>query len=53
MAMFMALLFEKQVKRKQDELLLLNIRFQALKNAKNKKYTLLVPKVSSLKAHEQ
>jgi hypothetical protein len=51
--MFMALLFEKQVKRKQDELLRLNIRFQALKNAKDKKYTLLVPKVSSLKAHEQ
>jgi len=54
LAMFTALLFEKQVKRKQDELLFLNIRFQALSDAKDKnKYSLLVPKVSSLKAHEQ
>lgn len=53
-AMFTALLFEKQVKRKQDEPLLLNIHFHALKDAKNKKkYTLLVPKVSSLNAREQ
>jgi hypothetical protein len=52
-SIFTALLIEKQVKRKQDELLLLNISFQALKDAKDKKYTLLVPKVSSLKVHEQ
>ena len=34
--MFTALPFEKEVKRKQDELLLLNIRFEALKDAKDK-----------------
>jgi len=53
MNIFTALMFKKQVKRKKDELLLLHICFQALKDAKDKKYTLLVPKVSSLKAHEQ
>jgi hypothetical protein len=34
--MLTTLPFEKQVKRKQDELLLLNIRFQAIKEAKDK-----------------
>lgn len=36
MALFTALPFEKHVKRKQYELLLLNIRFQALKDVKDK-----------------
>ena len=53
MAIFTALLHEKEVKRKQDKLLLITIRFHKLKDAKDeKKYTLSVPKVSSLKAHE-
>jgi hypothetical protein len=36
-AIFAGLLFEKEVKRKQEELLLLNVRFQALKDVKDKK----------------
>ena len=39
-AIFTDLLFEKRVKRKEEELLLLNIRFQALNDAKDKKNTL-------------
>lgn len=40
MASFTALLHEKEVKRKQDKLLLINIRFHKLKDAKDEKSTL-------------
>jgi hypothetical protein len=42
--MFTALLHEKQVKRKQDKLLLVNIRFHAMKDAKDEKKHVIVPK---------